>query len=116
MDTNSVGPPSKKTERNIAAAKARSLWLGSVHLEWTLRTGQFRFLPAWSVMSTELWNEGPVRWFRGYWLTGGISVYWALPERRGQHRESWAVPIGEREEWSQSRRERRLYPHGTHQI
>lgn len=83
MDTASqVGPPSEKTERNINAARAHSLWMGPVHIEWKLWTGGFRFVPAWSWMDTEFWNEGPVRWFRGYWLTCGVSIYRALPERR----------------------------------
>lgn len=78
----SVGPPSEKTERNIRRARSHSLWVGPYHLEWKAWTGGFRFLPAWSKHDTEFWNEGPVRWFRLYWLTGGLSIYWAFPERR----------------------------------
>jgi len=77
-----VGPPSEKTERNIRRARAYSLWAGPLHVEWKFWTGQFRFVPHWEAMDTEFWNEGPIHWVRAYWLTVGMSMYWALPERR----------------------------------
>lgn len=81
-----VGPPSEKTERNIRKARCRSLWVGPVHLEWKLWTGSFLFFPKWQSMTTEFWNEGPVRWFRFYWLTFGLSMYKPLPELRHKPR------------------------------
>lgn len=84
MQTNEyqVGKPSPKTEKNIKQARARSLWCGPVHVEWKFYTGNFLFRPRWDTMTTEFWNEGPVRWFRAYWLTMGLSIYRLLPERR----------------------------------
>jgi hypothetical protein len=83
-----VGPPSPKTEANIKAARAHSCWCGPAHIEWKVWTGGFRVLPRWELMTTEFWHEGPVRWWRGYWLTLGLSIYWSLPERRGPNRMS----------------------------
>jgi hypothetical protein len=100
-----VGPPTNKTLANCKQARAHSAWCGPAHVEWKLRTGRFRWLPVWSVMSTELWNEGPVRWLRGYWLTCGLSVYWALPERR------LSINV-----YYPKEEERRTYPYGTRQI
>lgn len=77
-----VGDISTKTLANIRRAKAFSVWAGPLHIEWKFWTGQFRLLPAWSLMDTTFFNEGPVRWWRGYWLCLGLSVYKALPERR----------------------------------
>lgn len=81
-----VGPPTEKTERNIRSARSRSLWIGPVHLEWKFWTGTFLLLPKWQTMTTEFWNEGPVQWFRCYWLTLGMSIYKRLPELRQKPR------------------------------
>lgn len=83
MDSiNTVGEASETTKRNVKKAKAYSFWAGPLHIEWKLRTGHFRFLPAWETMTTEFWNEGPVRWTRFYWLTVGVSCYRLITERR----------------------------------
>lgn len=81
-----VGAPSPKTERNVRRARAHSAWAGPVHLEWKFWTGAFRVIPKWQLMTTEFWNEGPVRWFRCYWLTMGVSIYRLIPERRAPGR------------------------------
>ena len=100
-----VGPPSEKTERNIRRARAFSLWAGPAHVEWKFWTGNFKAVPRWEAMNTEFWNEGPVRWLRVYWLTGGLSIYWALPERR-----TLEIPYCEIDGLKEF--ERRKYPHG----
>ena len=82
MDTNTVGPPTEKTLRNVKQARSHSLWVGPVHIEYKFWTGFFKFIPKWQTMTTEFWNEGPVRWFRCYWLTFGLSIYKLLPEQR----------------------------------
>jgi hypothetical protein len=79
---NTVGAMSEQTKRNIRRARAWSVWAGPLHIEWKVWTGQFRLVPAWSLTDTEFFNEGPIRWWRGYWLCLGLSVYKALPERR----------------------------------
>lgn len=81
-DSPAPGPPSVKTERNITRARAHSVWIGPVHIEWKLWTGRLYLWPRWQRMTTEFWNEGPVLWTRCYWLTAGVSWYRLLPERR----------------------------------
>lgn len=103
-DQGTVGPPTEKTLANIARAKAYSVWCGPVHVEWKLWTDRFRVIPRWDTIDTELWNEGPVRWTRAYWLSVGVSMYRALPERRVSVARNFYE------------RERRLYPYGTNQI
>jgi|LNFM01.1.fsa_nt_gb hypothetical protein len=92
MDNQSqVGPPSEKTEQNIRRARSHSVWIGPVHIEYKLWTGGFRLWPAWDVMTTEFWNEGPVRWWRGYWLCFGLSIYRLLEDRRMQSDGSYVI-------------------------
>lgn len=83
-----IGFPSKKTEKNIRRAHSHSLWRGPFHIEFKLWTWLFLPFPKWEIMTTEFWNEGPVRWFRCYWLTCGLSIYRLLPERRHEKRGS----------------------------
>lgn len=91
-ENHSVGPPTEKTVQNVKRARAHSLWAGPVHIEWKFLTGNFFLVPRWQRMTTEFFNEGPVRWFRGYWLTGGLSVYRLIGERRNLRQDpaEWA--------------------------
>lgn len=102
-DQGNVGPPTEKTLGNIARAKAHSLWCGPVHIEWKAWTGQFRVIPRWDVLQTEFFNEGPVKWVRGYWLTIGVSAYWSIEDRREAPKRNF------------HERERRMYPYGVNQ-
>lgn len=101
-DLGTVGPPSEKTEKNIQNAKAWGVWAGPAHVEWKFFTGNFLLFPKWQTMTTEFWNEGPVRWFRAYWLTMGLSIYRLLPERRALPERRNAERVAR-----ESRRERR---------
>lgn len=103
-----VGPPTEKTLRNIREAKAFELWWGPYHVEWKPWVGWvttynskrdedfgrqrrwFFFWPSTKSLDMEFWNEGPVRWWRCYWLTFGISSTRMLPERR----RDWATTRG----------------------
>lgn len=89
-----VGPMSPKTQKNIRQARARSFWIGPRHVEYKFWTGFFKVVPRWEVRTLEFFNEGPVRWFRCYWLTFGLSIYKLLPERR--MRPSFPIKYSER--------------------
>lgn len=73
---------SEQTKKNIRAARSHSMWAGPWHIEYKFRTGVFLLLPKWERMTTEFWQEGPVDWFRAYWLTFGFSAYRTFPDRR----------------------------------
>jgi len=79
---STVGVMSERTKRNLRDSYAYTLWSGPVHVEWNFRMRRIRVWPVWCALTTEFFNEGPVWWWRGYWLGFGVSVYRALPERR----------------------------------
>ena len=123
--SQSVGPPTEKTEKNIRQARAHSVFLGKYHVEWQWRTRQFHLVPRWTLIDTEFFNQGPLRWFRGYWLTAGVSITRPLSERRvenpdgmGQIRKDGAF-YGQgfyQHKHGMTIVERRTYPYGIGQI
>jgi len=72
--SQTVGPETEKTDRNIQRARAHSLWWGTTHIEWKFWTGICTFRPLRISVNTDFFNEGPVRWSRLYWLTFAVSV------------------------------------------
>lgn len=110
---STVGPPTERTLANIRRARAHSFCFGPYHVEWKGWTGGFRFVPFWSRIDTEFWNQGPVRWRRGYWLTGGVSITQSLPERRAYPHIDTRASSGRLLSWMI---ERRVYPYGVSEV
>jgi hypothetical protein len=61
-----------------------------------VRRAWFWFFPHWQAFTMEFWNEGPVQWWRCYWLTFGVSATHRLPERRANWRETRGTQRGRR--------------------
>lgn len=93
------GQPSERTLSNVRRARAFDTWAGPYHIEWKMGAFEqffftdpskpvrsFRLFPKWEIVETDFHNEGPVRWFRGYWLTFGLSIYWRDKERNCDER------------------------------
>lgn len=79
------GPATEKTDRNIRAARTHSIQVGATRVYWQWWTGSFYFTP-WRESGVEtqygapVTDEGPVSWFRAYWLTFG---YYRTTHLRG---------------------------------
>ena len=91
--------PHDQTDTNIRRARTSRAWVGPYLVEWKLWTGNFFLRPRYQAVTTEFFDEGPVRWCRFYWMSVGVSISRNFKDRRGPERPSvelWEATKDER--------------------